>query len=164
MEKFMKRWLDRLLHLYQLFMPNPHIVANIWRWRGVAVGKNTCIYRNVNIDTGNGSVNIGENCVLTGCTLLAHDASTNRYFGLEYGQPSLKKAVKIGDNCFIGHGAIILMGVKVGAGSIVGAGAVVSKDVPENSVVVGNPARVVCTVDELVQRRGIEFGRDPKIL
>jgi acetyltransferase-like isoleucine patch superfamily enzyme len=51
--------------------------------------------------------------------------------------------VRIGDGVFIGYGATILPNVKIGARAIIGAGAVVTKDVPEYSVVSGNPARVV---------------------
>jgi maltose O-acetyltransferase len=51
--------------------------------------------------------------------------------------------IVIGDNAWLGGGAIVLPGVTVGANSVVGAGAVVTKDVPPNSVAVGNPARVV---------------------
>lgn len=51
--------------------------------------------------------------------------------------------ITVGDNVWIGGGAILLPGVTVGENSIVGAGAVVSRDVPENSIVVGNPARVI---------------------
>lgn len=82
--------------------------------------------------------------------MLGHDASTNRVLGL---QRSIVKPVVIEDDCFIGHGAIILMGVTIGKGSIVGAGAVVREDVPPGSVVIGNPARIVGTVSELAQRR-----------
>ena len=45
------------------------------------------------------------------------------------------------------------MGVRVGRGSIIGSGTVVAKDIPANSVVVGNPAKVVGTVSELVEKR-----------
>jgi maltose O-acetyltransferase len=51
--------------------------------------------------------------------------------------------IAIGDNAWLGGGAIVLPGVTVGANSVVGAGAVVTKDVPPNAVAVGNPARVV---------------------
>ncbi len=51
----------------------------------------------------------------------------------------------IGKNCFIGIGAIILPGVKIGDEVIIGAAAVVTKDIPSNSVAVGNPARVIKT-------------------
>jgi len=53
------------------------------------------------------------------------------------------KPITIGDNAWLGGGAIVLAGVSVGENAIVGAGAVVTKDVPPNSVVVGNPARIV---------------------
>lgn len=54
--------------------------------------------------------------------------------------------ITVGDNVWIGGGAIILPGVTIGENAVVGAGAVVSKDVPANAVVVGNPARVIKTV------------------
>jgi acetyltransferase-like isoleucine patch superfamily enzyme len=66
---------------------------------------------------------------------------------------SMIRPVIIEDDCFIGRGAMVLMGVTVGRGSIVGAGAVVTADVPPGSVVAGNPARVLCAVADLVERR-----------
>lgn len=51
--------------------------------------------------------------------------------------------VSIGDDCFIGARAIIMKGVTIGDRSIVGAGAVVVKDVPSDTIVAGNPARVI---------------------
>jgi maltose O-acetyltransferase len=53
------------------------------------------------------------------------------------------RPITIGDNAWLGGGAIVLAGVSVGENAIVGAGAVVTKDVPRNTIVVGNPARVV---------------------
>lgn len=55
----------------------------------------------------------------------------------------LSQVTTIGSDVWIGYGAIVLSGVTVGDSSIVAAGAVVTRDVPSNSVVVGNPARVV---------------------
>lgn len=57
---------------------------------------------------------------------------------LEAAQP-----ITIGDNVWLGGGAIVLPGVTIGENSVIGAGAVVTKDVPANVVAVGNPARVV---------------------
>jgi maltose O-acetyltransferase len=56
------------------------------------------------------------------------------------------KPITIGDNAWLGGGAIVLAGVSIGENAIVGAGAVVTKDVPPNSLVVGNPARVVSSL------------------
>ncbi len=49
----------------------------------------------------------------------------------------------IGNHVWIGENALILKGVKIGDNSIVGAGSVVTKDVPNNSIVAGNPARII---------------------
>lgn len=67
--------------------------------------------------------------------------------------------VTIGDNCFIGAKSIIFPNVTIGNNSIVGAGSVVTRDVPENCVYAGNPARFVCTVEEYAakQRQIPEF-------
>ena len=58
------------------------------------------------------------------------------------------KAIEIEDNVWIGGGAILLPGVKIGQNAVVGAGAVVSRDVPSNTVAVGNPARVVREIEQ----------------
>lgn len=65
-----------------------------------------------------------------------------RIQGLEVAKP-----VTICDNVWIGGGAILLPGVQIGKNAVVGAGAVVSRDVPANTVVVGNPARVIKDID-----------------
>jgi len=54
--------------------------------------------------------------------------------------------VVIGDDCWIGGGAIILAGVTIGKGSVIGAGSVVTHDIPERVVAVGNPCRVLKTI------------------
>jgi acetyltransferase-like isoleucine patch superfamily enzyme len=54
-----------------------------------------------------------------------------------------KRAVKVGNNCWIGYGVCVLRGVTVGDNCVLGANAVVTKDVPDNAVVAGIPARVI---------------------
>jgi len=58
--------------------------------------------------------------------------------------------VEIMDNCFIGSHSVILEGVKIGPNAIVAAGAVVTKDVPEGTIVGGNPAKVIGSFYELI--------------
>ena len=55
----------------------------------------------------------------------------------------LLKPVKICENVWIGENAIILPGIEIGKNSIIGAGSVVTKNVPENCIVAGNPARII---------------------
>ncbi|WP_070964093.1 sugar O-acetyltransferase [Vibrio sonorensis] len=56
-------------------------------------------------------------------------------------------SINIGDNVWIGAGAIVLGGVSIGDRSVIGAGAVVTKDIPADSVAVGNPAKVIKTIE-----------------
>lgn len=60
--------------------------------------------------------------------------------------------IKIGDNTFIGNEALILPGVTIGKNCIIGAMSVVSRSVPDNTVVAGNPAKFICTTDDYYQR------------
>lgn len=84
-------------------------------------------------------IHIGENTLVAGgVTILSHDHCKR----VNNNQPFLIDTY-IGNNCFIAVGAIILPGVKIGDEVIVGAGAVVTKNVPSNCVVAGNPAKII---------------------
>ena len=56
------------------------------------------------------------------------------------------KSIKIGKNVWIGSGSIVLGGVTIGDNAVIGAGSVVTKDIPENMIAVGSPARVIRSI------------------
>ena len=58
------------------------------------------------------------------------------------------KPITIGKNCWLGGSVVVLPGVTIGDGCVIGAGAVVTKDIPENSLAVGNPAKVIKTIKQ----------------
>lgn len=114
---------------------------------GVRIGENCAIWTR-DIDVNHGFlIDIGNNVTISNAKILAHDGSTKRALGY-----SRVGRVKIGDHVFVGAGAIILPGVTIGNNVIVGAGAVISKDVPDDSVVVGNPARVIGSVAAYIEK------------
>jgi maltose O-acetyltransferase len=93
-------------------------------------------------------ISVGDNVTFsTNVTVLAHDASPTKF-----GIPTKIGIVKIGDNVFVGTGAIILCNSRIGDNVIIGAGSVVRGDVPSNSVVAGNPAKVICTIDAFKEK------------
>lgn len=117
------------------------------RKRGVKIGDNVDIFSS-HIDNGHGFlISIGNNCTITNSTILAHDASTKKELGF-----SKVGKVSIGNDVFVGHGSIILPGVTIGDRVIIGAGSVIRNNIPSNCVVVGNPANIVCTYDEYINK------------
>lgn len=64
-----------------------------------------------------------------------------------------KSRIEVFDNVFLGANAMIMGGIEIGPNAIVAAGSVVTKDVPFNSVVAGNPARVIGTYDDILKKR-----------
>ena len=68
-------------------------------------------------------------------------------------EPASADPVRVGDNVLLGANAVVIEGEQIGNGSVVAAGAIVTKDVPENVVVAGVPARVIKKIDEQTQQK-----------
>lgn len=113
---------------------------------GVKIGKNCAIYTK-NWSTEPYLVTIGNNVAIThGVFIHTHGGGrTIRRMIPDF--DSFGKVV-IGDWAYIGSGAHIMPGVTIGEGSLVAAGSIVTKSVPSGVVVAGNPAKIVCTIDE----------------
>jgi len=117
-----------------------------------ALGSNCYIAKSANIPDPY-LTSIGDNVWITsGCQLLCHDASVimlNIMQGEHYDRVA---PIVIGNNCFLGNNAIVLPGVTIGSGCIIGAGSVVTRNVPDNSVYAGNPARFICRLEEYLHK------------
>lgn len=124
------------------------------RKNGVQVGVG-CKFRDARIDITRPSlVTIGNNVRMNrGFTLLTHDFSTS-VFRIKYGDfINSSGKVCIGDNVYFGENCTVLKGVTIGDNCIIGYGSVVTHDIPSNSVAVGSPAKVICSLDEYYEKR-----------
>jgi len=114
---------------------------NYLRKIGVKVGKN-CKIHTVAFSTEPYLVEIGDYARITsGTVFITHDGGVNVFKG-ELGG-GIFGQIKLGNNVFVGTNSIILLNTTIGNNCIVGAGSVVRGQFPDDSVIVGNPARVI---------------------
>ncbi|KAJ4423911.1 hypothetical protein N0V82_001497 [Gnomoniopsis sp. IMI 355080] len=160
----------RFMHKYNSYFPDSATPESLTADREAMlknifgkVGKDVFIEPPINIDYGCnvlvildcGMVTIG-NRVLFGpfVSIFAatHEVGVqSRRDGVEYAAP-----VTIGDDCWIGGNVTIMPGVTIGKGCTIGAGSVVTKDIPDFSVAIGSPAKVVKKVDPVPDMEGVE--------
>lgn len=126
--------------------------------RGLVVGKNFHMLEEVIIDYSHTwHIEIGDDVTLAPRVhILAHDASTKRHLGY-----TRIGKVKIGNRVFIGASSIILPGVSIGNDVIIGASSVVSRDIPDGHVAAGNPAKIICSLDNFLSRKREEMSIVP---
>lgn len=171
--RFYNYWLDLKIWLVWVlsYLPSHILRRLIFKFAGVTIGKNTTFhvgtrfYEPKNITVGEGTV-IGNSATLDGRDTLSigshvdiasevmiynsqHDLHDPKFGAID-------KPVAIKDYVFIGPRAIILPGVTIGKGAVVAAGAVVTKDVAENTIVGGVPAKIISQrqIDEYDYRLG----------
>jgi acetyltransferase-like isoleucine patch superfamily enzyme len=156
---------------YYLYIFSKNIILNEYRSKflyevtafklgkyNVSIGSNSIILNSTfSSSTKGDKFFIGDNCTITGATFLGHDASPTLFFPslvnktevyLPGSRSSFRSDITVGNNVFIGYGSIILPGVNIGDNVVVAAGSVVTRNVPENCVVGGNPAKVIKSIDD----------------
>lgn len=133
--------------LYWRYFVSPEKYA---RHLGVHIGKN-CLIATRNWSSEPYLVTIGDNVAVTasvsihthgGGSIARQQIPDFDYFG----------KVVIKDNAYIGYGAQIMAGVTIGEGALVAAGSIVTKSVPDHCVVGGNPAKIICSTQEFIER------------
>ena len=127
------------------------------RKRGVSVGEDTVFFSphtNIIDVTRPYLLKIGNSCKITaGVVILTHDYSysvlriAKGYVLNECGE------TVIGDNVFIGINSIILPNVRIGNNTVIGSGSVVTNDLPDGVVAAGNPCKIICSLDEFLNKR-----------
>jgi len=161
--EILKRVLKKLYFRLLITMYHPYTVANFYR-------------KHMDVNIGNGCrimdkrlglfgsepylIVIGNNVTICeNVRLITHDGGV-AIMRIDHPGLNVYGKITIHDNCFIGINAIILPGITIGTNSVIGAGAVVTRDVSENTVVAGNPARKICSIDDYKNRalkKGVFF-------
>jgi serine acetyltransferase len=135
-ERWIRGLLNRLLQMLAREVPGAGSVR-IWlhRWRGVKIGAGSWIGYDSILETGFPYlITLGNRVTLSvRVTIIAHFGSSS--------------GVVLEDDVFVGPGAIILPGVTIGHGAVVAAGTVVTRSVPPQTLVQGNPGKFVATVE-----------------
>ena len=175
----MKSLLKRIVFSHSY---NSDALISFLKKKGVKIGQGCVIFspNHVSIDVERPHMlSIGDYCKITsGVKILTHDYSKSVLLQAGYEDVGEAGVTSIGSNVFLGVNSIVLMGSKIGNNCIVGAGSVCTGEYPDNSVIAGNPARVICSLEDYYKKHKAkeiesakqyvrEFrkanGRDPEI-
>ena len=126
---------------------------------GVNVGDGCEFYRDICWGSEPYLITIGDNVRITsGVKFVTHDGGVWVLRNMKNLQKiDLFGEIKIGNNVHIGFNSIIMPGVKIGNNCIIGCGAVVTKDVPDNTIVGGVPAKIIKNIDEYYNKHKENF-------
>jgi len=151
----MKLFVKLILRLSRIL---PLSSMRIWMLRkvGVKIGKNCRLFK-ADWGTEPYLIGLGDHVVVSNnVRFLTHDGAV-WVFRPEYPDLDIFGAIKVGNNVCLGFNVLLLPNTEIGDNSIVAAGAVVKGKIPPNSVVMGNPAKVVMSID--VQKRLVLMSR-----
>lgn len=129
--------------------------VDYWKKQGAIIGNNCDIHTDASLGTEPYLIHIGNNVrINANVRIFTHDGGlwVVRNLKEEYKNIDVFKSVTIGNNVHIGSNAIIMPGVSIGNNCIIGVGAIVTKNIMNNSVAVGIPARVIESIDEYIEK------------
>lgn len=136
--------------------------------KGVTIGENVSFYEPYTnyIDTQKPwLVTIGNNVEITrGVTILTHGYDWCVFKQLYGDVIGSRGKVSIGNNVFIGMNTVILKGTTIGDNVIIGANSTVTKDIPSGVVVAGNPAKIICSLDQYYNKRKSIYDKEAEEL
>lgn len=135
------RYIYQRIRLAILAKTGSEIRIRYWRKQGMKIG-NECYINNVNFSTEPYLIEIGDHvAIAAGTDFITHDGAI-WCFREELQNADVFGRIIVGNNVFIGNNCTILPNTKIGDNCIVGAGSIVRGEFPENSVIIGNPAKV----------------------
>jgi acetyltransferase-like isoleucine patch superfamily enzyme len=145
---------------------NSRLFKAYLRKKGVSIGKGTEFFGRSRIDiTRPHLIEIGEHCMFApNVTLLTHGFDwvvLTRLYNEILGSSG---KIVIQNNVFIGANTTILKGVTIGKNTIIGSGSIVTKNIPRNSVAVGNPCKRIMSIEEYYEKRKLVYVEEAKEL
>lgn len=152
---YLKRIKRRVINKYAR-SSSPRFISYL-RKKGIEIGDD-CFFQSPKtavIDVSRPVlVSIGSHCYfLENFTLLTHDNVAKVFGPLKHDFLPSSGEVRIGNNVYFARNCSVLKGVTIGDNCIIGFGSTVVKSIPANSVAVGSPARVICTLEEYYEKR-----------
>lgn len=148
--------INRIRHHFDVYSSEKFI--NGLREKGIIVGDGCIFQEGCKVDMTRPSlVTIGINCFFsTGFTLLTHDYATFLFKNVWNEFLPSSGCVTIGNNVYFGQKVTVLKGVSIGDNCVIGLGSIVTHSIPDNSVAVGTPAKVIGKTDEYFNKRKTE--------
>lgn len=132
-----RNYYKRKLHVEKLNIYFPVFISD---FENVKLGENCAIASFVHIWSTE-LIHIGENTIIAAHVQIT--TSTHDYNHRPYRGKRIDKPITIGKNVWIGSGAIIMPGITIGDNAVIGAGSVVTKNIPENKLAYGVPAKII---------------------